>query len=66
MLNNHEKRLIITRQQQGSKVQFLMHMRHEHFWTEDRSLAMVYTKTDVADALAEKMGGQVVVAGRND
>lgn len=65
MLNNHEKKFIITRQQ-GSKVEVLKHDGCKHLWTSDRSLAMVYTKTDVADALADKMGGEVNAAGAND
>jgi hypothetical protein len=65
MLKNNEKRNIITRQV-GSKVEYLMHQGHQHFWTADRSLAMTYTKASVADALAEKMGGQTTVAGPKD
>jgi hypothetical protein len=65
MLKNNEKRNIITRQV-GSKVEYLMHLGHTHQWTTDRSLAMVYTKSDVADKLAEKMGGEVNEAGPKD
>lgn len=65
MQNNTEKRFIITRQQ-GTKVEFLMHIGHNHQFTTDRSLAMVYTKLDVAEKLAEQKGGQVIVAGPKD
>ena len=43
-----------------------MHIGHNHQFTTDRSLAMVYTKLDVAEKLAEQKGGQVIVAGPKD
>jgi hypothetical protein len=38
---------------------YLMHIGHSHQWTADRGLAMEYTKIEVAQALADKMGGRI-------
>jgi hypothetical protein len=43
----------------GKATKFLRHEGCLHFWTLDRSEAMEYTRLDVAQALASKMGGEV-------
>lgn len=44
----------------GRRDEFLVHERHEHYWSKDRNEAMEYTKKEAADALAAKMGGEVI------
>jgi len=53
-----ETRFIITRRK-GDRVQFLAHQGHAHLWTNDRYLAMEYTKKFVAEELATKNDGTV-------
>lgn len=47
--------LIIT----NTRGEFLRHEGHKHHWTKDRSLAMEYSKRDVAEDLAKLHGGKV-------
>lgn len=54
---NEPKYIIIK--QDGSQVKFVRHQGHQHYWSTQRTEAMEYTRMDVAQALAEKMGGKV-------
>lgn len=49
--------LIIKRD--GDKVKFLRHEGHKHYWTTDMSVAMEYTKIEVAQDLAAQNKGEV-------
>lgn len=53
-----ESRYIIIKKD-GAALKFLRHEGHNHFWSQNRSEAMEYTRIDVAQALAEKMKGEV-------
>lgn len=53
------KNQFIIIKRDGETVKFLRHAGHDHYWTKDRTDAMEYTRLDVAQALASKMGGTV-------
>lgn len=53
-----ESGFIVVRRK-GSKAEFVMHAGHDHFWTQDFTQAMFYTRRDVAEGIANKMGGVV-------
>lgn len=56
-----ESRYLVIKRD-GERVKFLRHEGHQHFWTQDRTAAMEYTKIDVAQALAAKERGEVAQA----
>lgn len=41
---------------------WLAHEGHTHYWTADKSAAMVYSKIEVAQALAAQKGGELEAA----
>ena len=59
-MNNKPTEFIICRQSAG-KHEYLRHEGHAHFWTTRRDEAMIYTRQDVAQALADKYQGVVTV-----
>lgn len=59
-MSKQEDRYIIVKRD-GEKVQFVRHESHQHFWTSVRTDAMEYTRTDVAEGIAKKMGGYLQV-----
>ena len=54
----NEQEYIIIGHRDGMTV-YLAHEGHSHKWTADRNSAMVYTKHEVAKALADKYVGVV-------
>lgn len=50
---------LVIKRVRGQKTEYLRHEGHEHFWTQKREDAMVYSRIDVAQALAEKKIGIV-------
>lgn len=53
-----ENRYIVIKKD-GERVKFLRHEGHNHYWSQQRTEAMEYTKIDVAQALAQMHGGEV-------
>jgi hypothetical protein len=54
---NESKFRIIKKTDSGKR--YLKHVGHTHEWTSDISLAMEYTKLEVAQALAAQMRGEL-------
>lgn len=57
-MSTDESRFIIIKRD-GANVKFLRHEGHNHYWTQNRTEAMEYTKLEVAQALADQKGGKV-------
>lgn len=53
-----QKPFVVTRQTSEGK-RYVAHQGHEHYWTNSLHLAMEYTKLEVAQGMAIKMGGKV-------
>lgn len=53
-----ESRFIVIKRD-GATVKFIRHEGHKHYWTLQRTEAMEYTKIEVAQGIANAMGGKV-------
>jgi hypothetical protein len=57
-----QESLFVVAKNDGERKKFVRHEGFQHYWTVDRSDAMEYSKLEVAQGIATKMGGAVEVA----